>query len=189
MEKEQHKKNSFLLLQRNEELFWEGGKKSCKYCFNKSLRLAYSSMRCRSNVSYSCLHIHWSEVIPLLSHPKGGKAGQKILHFRQQLENCPTSTHTALRLFASESRSLCASQACSWLPSNTPRPKDARDLGQVEMRAMVGQAPIQILAASPFATVRGRLPGSAARKSDLVEHFLCSYGECKPPQGNSHWVF
>lgn len=135
-----------------------GREKSCKYCFNKSLWLAYSSMCCRTNVSYSRLHTHWSEVIPLLSYSKGGKMGQEILHFTQQKKLLPMSTHTALCSFANESHCLCASQAHFWLLPNTLHPKDAWELEQTEMRRMAGQAPIQIPVSSPFAIVRGRLP-------------------------------
>lgn len=91
-----------------------GREKSCKYCFNKSLRLAYSFMCCRSNVSYSCLHTHWSEVIPLLSYPKGGKMGQEILHFRQQLENFFPRVHTLPCVYLPMNATACV------LPRHAP---------------------------------------------------------------------
>ena len=140
-----------------------GRQKSCKYCFNESLRLAYSSMCCRSNVSYSCLHTHWSEVIPLLSHPKGGQAGQKILHFRQQSENFFPQVHILPSIYLPMNPAACV------LPRHAPGSRLTLLIQRMpgswggwwwgEWMAETSQAPIQILPASPFATVRGRLLG------------------------------
>lgn len=91
MEKEQHKKMFFLLLHRMKSYSGRTEQKSCKYCFNKSLWSACSSMRCHSSVSHGCLHTCQSEVIPPLSHPK--QAGQNILCFRQKLGNFLPQVH------------------------------------------------------------------------------------------------
>lgn len=172
MEKEQHKKKSFPAAAEKWGVILGGRKKkSCKYCFNKSLWLAYYSMCCCSNVSYSCLHTHWSEVIPLPSHPKGDKAGQKILHFRQQIENFFPWVHNLPSIYVPMNPTACVLPRCvlgSHLTLLVQRDGEAdRDEGNAWQRlARLQPKPSQHLLWPP---------PEAAHSSDLVEHFWCCY--------------